>query len=115
MPTLAWDSVRKEILNDKLWRKVINGERITVAKLGLSKGCAVPVHQHENEQISLILEGALKVEIDGRELTVRAGEVMVIPSGVPHGVQAVEDTVAVDVFSPVRQDWIQGTDTYLRK
>jgi quercetin dioxygenase-like cupin family protein len=115
MQHLAWEHVKKEILNDKLWRKVVSGERVMVAQLCLSKDCRVPVHQHESEQISLILQGALKFEVGGREVTVRAGEVMVTPSNVPHSAQAIEDTIAIDVFSPIRQDWLDGTDGYLRK
>lgn len=115
MQHLAWDSVKKEILNDKLWRKVVNGEKITMAQLRLSKDCLVPVHHHENEQISVILEGALKVNLEGQEVLAHAGEVLVIPSNVPHSVVAIEDTLAMDVFSPVRQDWLTGADNYLRK
>ena len=115
MQLLAWESVKKEILNDKLWRKVVSGEKVMVAQLWLFKDCLVLVHHHESEQVSLVLQGALKFELEGREVVVRAGEVMVIPSNVPHSALAIEDTVGIDVFSPIRHDWLDGTDSYLRK
>jgi quercetin dioxygenase-like cupin family protein len=115
MQLLAWESVKKEVLNDKLWRKLVTGEKAMVAQLFLAQGCLVPTHQHVSEQISLILEGALKFELEGREIMVRAGEVLVIPSSVPHSALALEDTRGFDVFSPIRQDWLDGTDSYLRK
>ena len=115
MQHLAWGSVKKEILNDKLWRKLVTGEEVMVAKLWLFKDCLVPVHHHESEQISIVFEGALKFEMEGREVMVRAGEVLVIPSNIPHSALAIEDTVGIDVFSPIRRDWLDGTDTYLRK
>lgn len=115
MQLLAWENVNKEIVNDKLWRKLVTGERVMVAKLWLFKDCVIPLHHHESEQISIILQGAMKFELEGREVMVRAGEVLVIPSQVPHSALAVEDTVGFDVFSPIRQDWLDGTDSYLRK
>ncbi|MFZ0964918.1 MAG: cupin domain-containing protein [Terriglobia bacterium] len=115
MQLWAWESVRKELLNDKLWRKVVSGEKAMVAQLGLSKGCVVPMHHHESEQISVVLHGALRFELEGREVMVRGGEVLLIPSNVPHSALAVEDTAGIDVFSPIRHDWLEGTDDYLRK
>ena len=115
MQHLAWESVKKEILNDKLWRKVVSGEKVMVARLWLFKDCLVPLHHHESEQISVVLQGALKFELEGREVMARAGEVVVIPSNVPHSALAIEDTIGIDVFSPIRHDWLDGTDDYLRK
>ena len=115
MQHLVWQSVRKEVLNDKLSRKLVTGVKAMVAQLSLARGCVVPTHQHESEQISMIMEGALKFELEGREVIVQAGEVLVIPSQLPHSALALEDTLAYDIFSPIRQDWLNGTDTYLRK
>ena len=98
-----------------LVRQVIHGDNLTVARLKLSKGCTVPVHSHHNEQISMIEEGALKFMIAGVEKVVKAGEVMRIPPHVPHSAEALVDSVAVDLFSPIREDWIRGDDAYLRK
>ncbi|MBI4419948.1 MAG: cupin domain-containing protein [Gemmatimonadetes bacterium] len=113
-----WDHIQEEQLNDKLSRRLITGDRMMLAQVYLKKGCIVPKHHHENEQLTYILEGALKFFIgpDGKEIvTVRAGEVLHIPSNIPHEAHALEDTLDVDVFSPPRQDWLNKTDGYLRK
>ena len=115
MQHLTWESVKKEQMNDKFWRKVVSGERATVAQLGLSQGCVVPLHQHESEQVSMVMQGAMKFTLEGREVTVRAGEVLVIPSNLPHNAVALEDSRVIEVFSPIRHDWLNGTDSYLRK
>jgi quercetin dioxygenase-like cupin family protein len=86
-----------------------------LARLVLRAGASVPLHSHENEQITYILEGALKFDLPDREVTVRAGEILVIPAHVPHSAEALEDTVDLDLFCPPRADWISGTDAYLRK
>lgn len=113
-----WDDMPKEQLSDVLARRLVTGERIMLAHVYLKKGCLVPRHQHENEQMTYILEGALKFFLgdDGKQIvTVRAGEVLHIPSNIPHEAHALEDTLDVDVFSPPRQDWLNKTDAYLRK
>ena len=113
-----WDSMRKERVSDMLERRLITGDRMMLAHVYLKKGCIVPKHSHENEQLTYILEGALKFWIgeDGsEEITVSAGEVLLIPSSVPHKAEALEETLDVDVFSPPRQDWLQKTDDYLRR
>ena len=115
MQLFSWEKVKKEVLNDKLARKVISGEKITVAQIFLAKDCVVPFHHHENEQISSVLAGALSFELEGREIVVRAGEVLLIPSNVPHHVVALEESLALDVFSPIRADWLTGQDDYLRR
>jgi quercetin dioxygenase-like cupin family protein len=97
-----------EHLNPLIDRQFVAGEQSMLVRLVLRMGPIVPLHSHENEQITYILEGALK-------FIVRAGEVLVIPSHVPHGAEALEDTVDLDVFCPPRVDWINGTDAYLRK
>jgi quercetin dioxygenase-like cupin family protein len=113
-----WDSMRKERVSDMLERRLITGERMMLAHVYLKKGCIVPKHSHENEQLTYILEGALKFwigEDESEEITVSAGEVLHIPSNVPHKAEALEETLDVDVFSPPRQDWIEKTDDYLRR
>lgn len=112
-----WEDLPKERLNDRLERRLISGERVMLAHVYLKKGCVVPRHAHENEQLTYILEGALRFwigEEESQEVVVRAGEVLHIPSNVPHKAEALEDTLDVDVFSPPRQDWLAGTDSYLR-
>jgi len=110
-----WNQVDKEQLNPKLVRQVIHSETMTVARISLQKGCVVPEHKHHNEQLSMVEQGALKFILDGKEQVVRAGEVLRIPPNLPHSAEALEDTLAVDVFSPVRDDWRSGDDSYLRK
>ena len=113
-----WDQMPKEKVTDLLDRRLITGERMMLAHVYLKKGCVVPKHQHENEQLTYVLEGALRFWIgeDGKqELVVHGGEVLHIPSNIPHKAEALEDTLDVDVFSPPRWDWLNGTDTYLRQ
>ena len=113
-----WDQMPKEKVTDLLDRRLITGERMMLAHVYLKKGCIVPKHQHENEQLTYVLEGALRFWIgeDGKEeLVVGAGEVLHVPSNIPHKAEALEDTLDVDVFSPPRWDWLNGTDTYLRQ
>ena len=113
-----WDDMPKEQVSEKLSRRLVTGDRMMLAHVYLKKGCVVPKHQHENEQLTYIIEGSLKFFLgeDGKEiLTVGPGEVLHIPSNVFHEAHALEDTLDVDIFSPPRQDWINKTDAYLRK
>src|SRR4029077_21044528 len=110
-----WNSIESEQINATIARRYITGDRVTVARFELKRGGVVPTHAHENEQISIVVDGALRFRIDGQEIGVRSGEVMQIPGNVPHGVDVLEDTLVIDVFSPVRQDWIDKTDTYFRR
>lgn len=103
-----------EQLNPFLDRQFVTGQRSMLARIILRKGCQVPLHSHHNEQISYVLEGALMFFIDGKEVVVAGGEVLVIPAHMPHSVEALEDTVDLDIFSPPRADWLEGTDAYLR-
>jgi quercetin dioxygenase-like cupin family protein len=114
----AWDQMPRETVSPMLDRRLITGDRMMLAHVYLKKGCIVPKHSHENEQITYILEGALKFHLgedQKEERIVRAGEVLHIPSNVPHMAEALEDTLDVDIFDPPRQDWINKTDSYLRK
>ena len=113
-----WDEMPREQVSPMLGRRLITGDRMMLAHVYLKKGCVVPRHQHENEQLTYILEGGLKFwigEDEKKEVIVRAGEVLHIPSMVWHKAEALEDTLDVDVFSPPRQDWLDKTDAYLRR
>lgn len=114
MTLYNWNEMAEEQLNSLLGRRFISGEQITLARISLKKGCVVPTHSHENEQLSTTLSGALKFIVAGEEVIVRAGETLHIPPHTPHSAEAIEDTDALDVFSPVRRDWIEGDDAYLR-
>jgi len=112
-----WDDIPKERMTDVIDRRFVSAERIMLAQVFLKKGAVVPTHTHESEQVTYIVEGALRLwlgEAGEQEVTVRAGEVLTIPSNVPHRAEALEDTLDVDVFSPPRQDWLMKTDDYLR-
>jgi quercetin dioxygenase-like cupin family protein len=111
---IPWSMVEVEELNPLLGRHFVVGQNIMLARVLLKEGCIVPEHSHHNEQITYILEGALKFWIDGKEIVVHAGEVLTIPPNMPHKAEALEDTVDLDVFSPPRADWMNKTDTYLR-
>ena len=111
---IPWSTIPLEVLNPLLQRQFVVGEDVMVARVLLKKGCIVPLHSHYNEQLTYILEGALKFWIDGKEIVVRAGEVLTIPRNMPHQAEALEDTVDLDIFNPPRADWINKTDQYLR-
>jgi quercetin dioxygenase-like cupin family protein len=111
---VPWHTIPLEELNPLLQRQFVVGQEIMVARVLLKKGCIVPEHSHHNEQLTYILDGALKFWIDGREIVVHSGEVLCIPAHMPHKAEAIEDTVDLDVFSPPRADWINKTDQYLR-
>jgi quercetin dioxygenase-like cupin family protein len=111
---IPWHTIPLEDLNPLLQRQFVVGQEIMIARVLLKKGCIVPEHSHHNEQLTYILDGALKFWIDGKEITVHAGEVLCIPANMPHKAEAMEDTVDLDVFNPPRADWINRTDQYLR-
>ena len=113
-----WSDLPIETLRGTITRRFITSERVMIAHVYFKKGDDVPKHSHENEQLTYILEGALQFwfgEDGATEMTVRAGEVVVIPSNLPHRAFALADTLDVDVFCPPRQDWLTGTDEYLRR
>jgi len=115
MKHYTWDSVPLEVMSEVISRKVISGQKAMVAQVFLKKDAVVPEHQHESEQITYIMEGALKFELEGQEVIVRQGEVLHIPSNVPHRAVALEDTLDLDIFSPIRTDWLSKDDAYLRR
>ncbi len=110
-----WDEIALEKVTEMLSRKIITGEREMLAQIYLKRGCLVPMHSHESEQMTYILQGSLKFLVGGDEITVREGEVLYIPSWVEHQAEALEDTFELDVFSPIRKDWLDHTDTYFQR
>jgi quercetin dioxygenase-like cupin family protein len=118
MDQYNWTTIPREELNPKAVRQAIHTERMTIARLGLRQGAIVAMHQHENEQVTTLQSGALRFVFggaeEGREVIVRAGDVLQIPPNVPHMVEALEDSMATDLFAPRREDWIRGDDAYLR-
>lgn len=111
---IPWKEVEREKLNPLIDREMVVGDQVMLARVLMKKGAHVPLHHHHNEQVTYILEGALKFAIDGKEIVVRAGEVLCIPPNMPHEAWALEETVDLDVFNPPRADWLNKTDDYLR-
>jgi quercetin dioxygenase-like cupin family protein len=112
-----WQDIQREQLNPQLGRKMITGQNLMLTQIFLQKGCIVPRHSHHNEQVTYVLDGALKFLLGDdqeEEVIVRAGEVLVIPPNLPHSAEALEDTVDIDIFDPPREDWLDGSDSYLR-
>jgi quercetin dioxygenase-like cupin family protein len=113
-----WDDLPREELNPEIGRRLINGDSMMIAHVYLKKGAVVPKHAHHNEQITYILEGGLRFRLgedESQHVDVLAGEVLHIPAHLPHTAEALEDTLDVDVFSPPREDWLDGSDAYLRE
>jgi quercetin dioxygenase-like cupin family protein len=117
MKAVRWEDVPVEPVTDVITRQVVTGRNEMIARVLLKRGAIVPTHSHVSEQVTWILEGALRLWIGAaeEEVTLRAGQMVVIPPDVPHRAEALEDTVDIDVFSPIRQDWLDGTDTYFHR
>jgi quercetin dioxygenase-like cupin family protein len=114
----SWDELPLEALNPLFGRRLITGERLMLAHVHMERGCIVPKHSHENEQVTYVLEGSMRFWIGEDEAEVvdlAAGDVLHIPSWVPHKAEALERLLELDVFSPPRQDWLDGSDAYLRR
>jgi unsaturated pyranuronate lyase len=114
---VRWNDMPRERLGEKLERRYVNGRHLTLAQFHLAQGCLVPTHAHDNEQFAHVLSGCLRFRMgaDGAEVVdVRGGEVLMIPPGLPHSAEALEDSIVSDAFSPVRSDWIEKRDAYLR-
>jgi quercetin dioxygenase-like cupin family protein len=105
-----WDEIALDKVTEMLSRKIVSGEREMLVQVYVKRGCLVPMHAHDSEQMTYVLQGALKFLIHGEEITVREGEVLHIPPGVEHQAEALEDTFELDVFSPVRQAWLDHSD-----
>lgn len=112
-----WTDLPQEQLKSDIGRRLITGTNMMIAQIYFKKGGEVPMHSHHNEQITYVLEGALKFLLGAdqdEEVIVRAGEVLTIPPHLPHSAVALEDTLDVDIFNPPREDWLDGSDAYLR-
>ena len=114
MSLFTWDELPKEKLQENISRKIISGEKVMVAHVFLKKGAIVPSYSHESEQLTYILEGLLELSLPNGVFRLGEGQVLVIPSNVEHSAVALEDTLDMDIFSPIREDWLTGEDQYLR-
>jgi len=115
MPVHRWSDVPKEQVNPLFVRQMIHTATMTIARMELRKGAAVPEHAHHNEQVTTLEKGSMRFVVGGHEVMLNAGESLEIPAHVPHSAEVLEDVVAVDTFSPPREDWIRGDDGYLRR
>ncbi len=111
----TWEAMEKEKLSETLTRRMVSGENGTLAHFSVQRGGGAPRHSHPNEEYCLISSGSLKFTFDDRELVARAGDIVIIPPNVPHGIGALEDSAFIEFFTPVREDWLRGEDQYLRK
>ena len=118
-----WSSVKLEVLTPMLSRRVLTAERAMMAQVYLKKGAVVKAHEHHNEQITYILEGGLRFWLgenadkapNAPYVDVMAAEVLLIPGGLRHQAEALADTLDLEVFTPPRQDWLDGSDAYIRE
>jgi quercetin dioxygenase-like cupin family protein len=113
--TYSWNDLEEQTLNPLLTRRVFHTRNLTIARLRLRQGAVVPMHHHANEQVTMLESGALRFVVSGEERILRAGEMLEILPDAPHMVEALEDSVVTDLFSPPREDWIRGDDAYLRE
>jgi len=111
---VRWDEIPLENLNPAVDRQIVVGDQMMVARVLIKKGGVIPMHHHHNEQVTHVQSGVLHFNVGGKEVTIRAGEFLCIPPNVPHTATALEDTVDIDIFTPPREDWLKGTDQYLR-
>ena len=115
MKLYSWDHIQEEQLNPLVSRRVIHGEKMTLALIHLRKGAVVPVHQHAYEQASIVQSGRIRFVVAGEEAWLLAGDMIVTPPEAPHTVEALEESLVLDIFSPHRDDWQRGDDAYLRR
>jgi quercetin dioxygenase-like cupin family protein len=114
MTVHRWYEQPVEPLSERIGRQMLHTEHMTLARITLQQGAVVPLHAHANEQIATVLEGRLRFVVAGEEQVVGPGESVPLAADVPHEVEALEDSIVLDVFSPVREDWVRGDDAYLR-
>jgi len=115
MKSIPWEEVPEDKLIQGIRRRIVTGEQVMLGRLYFPKGATVPSHRHPNEQITHVISGTLKFIIEGSEVMVRAGETLHIPSDAEHSAEAMEETDEIDAFSPIRTDWLDGSDAYLRE
>ena len=115
MESVNWNEIPEDRLIGGIRRRIVTGEKVMLGKMYFPKGSKVPSHVHESEQVTNVLEGKLLFVINGQQITVNSGETLVIPSNVEHSAEALEETPEIDTFSPIRTDWLDGSDSYLRE
>lgn len=106
----SWELIESKVLLAGLRRQMLNGEKLTLARMHFEAGTKVPRHQHTNEQITIVAEGLLLLTLDDREIKLGKGEMILIPANVPHSTEALEETVSIEIFAPRREDWVVKDD-----
>ena len=114
MKAIPWHHIKEDQLVDGVRRRIVTGEKVMLGRIYFPKGAIVPLHQHESEQITHVLSGALRFEVAGQEVIVKAGEILHIPSNTQHSAEALEECDEIDAFSPIRADWLDGSDVYMQ-
>jgi quercetin dioxygenase-like cupin family protein len=115
---ISWDEIPVEEVNPSMTRKIVSGEKLMIARMKFKDGFVVPLHHHVHEQVSQIISGQMRFwfgENKEQTMDLYAGDVVVIPSNLPHEALTIGEVEAVDTWSPPRQDWLDKTDDYLRK
>jgi quercetin dioxygenase-like cupin family protein len=116
--TINWDEVELETVNESMRRRIVTGENMTVARIYFDDGFVVPMHSHHNEQITQVLKGRMHFVFGGeqpKELMLGPGDMVVIPANVPHQATCIGDVEEMDMWAPRREDWLDGSDDYLRR
>ena len=111
----TWDSIHEDTLNPLAGRKALHAENMTVARFRFDKGNQVASHHHVNDQVTIVQSGAIRMVVGDQVLMMKTGDMVHVPPDVPHGNEALEDTIIIEIFSPLREDWIKGDDSYLRQ
>ena len=115
MEATSWDSIQQDDLINGIKRRIVTGEKVMLGRIYFPKGAKVPSHTHESAQVTHVITGCLKFSINGEDILVRAGQTLVIPSYEEHSAEALEETDEIDTFSPIRTDWLDGSDAYIRE
>lgn len=115
---INWSAVPVEEVNASMKRQIITGEKLMVARMHFKDGFVVPLHQHVHEQVTQVVSGQMRFwfgENKEQEMDLFPGDVIVIPSNLPHEALMIGDVEEIDTWAPPRQDWLDGSDLYLRK
>lgn len=115
---INWDNVPEEEVTPKMFRKIISGDKVMIARMRFKDGFLVPLHSHENEQVTQVISGTIRFwfgENKEQEMELHAGDTVVIPGNLPHEALMIGEVEEIDTWAPPRSDWLDGTDDYLRK
>lgn len=115
---INWDNVPREQVNPSMVRRIVTGEKMMIARMNFKDGFVVPLHHHVHEQITQVISGTIRFWFGANKeqvMDLHAGDVVVIPSNLPHEALMIGEVEEIDSWSPPREDWLDGSDHYLRK